>query len=152
MDDRRLLGTVADYQFGPGAGDVLFDEGELSLTHTSSGRPRQIHAPGGRIATYGTDGRLRLGLAGGRRLQRTTPEGAYQVTVGAESVPHVRDGRNAFAKFVLQADEAVRPRDEVLVVGPEGALLAVGRAELAGPDMHDFETGMAVAVREGGDA
>jgi uncharacterized protein with predicted RNA binding PUA domain len=151
--DIEMLRTVADYQFGAGAGKALFSDGEeLSLTRTSSGRPRQVHASDGRVATYGTDGRLRLGLAGGRRLYEgwSGSENAHRVAVGSESVPYVREGRNAFAKFVLQADSAIRPRDEVLVEH-DGTLLAVGRAELAGQGMHDFETGVAVSVREGAD-
>jgi uncharacterized protein with predicted RNA binding PUA domain len=146
-DDIAGLRTVADYQFGAGAGAVLFpDETELSLTRTTSGRPRQIRAPDGRLATYGTDGRFRLGVTGGHRLH-DEHEG-YRVVVGKESVSYVREERNAFAKFVTAADSAIRPRDEVLVVH-DGALLAVGRAELAGAGMDDFETGVAVSVREG---
>lgn len=149
-DDIEGLRTVADYQFGPGAGEVLFPAGEeLSVTQTSSGRPRQIHASAGRVATYGTDGRLRLGLAGGRRLQGAIE--TYRVVVGSESEPYVRDGRNAFAKFVTRADASIRPRDEVLVEHTDGSLLAVGRAELSGEGMLAFETGMAVKVREGTD-
>jgi uncharacterized protein with predicted RNA binding PUA domain len=152
MEDHvEMLRVVADYQFGAGAGEQLFPgDTELSLTRTSSGRPRQVHAPDGRLVTYGTDGRLRLGLAGGRRLHGASgqEEFGYSVVVGAESVPHVTEERNAFAKFVQQADSAIRPRDEVLVVH-DGALLAVGRAELAGRGMLAFETGMAVDVREG---
>jgi uncharacterized protein with predicted RNA binding PUA domain len=150
MDEHiELLRTVADYQFGGGAGRALFPGGEQrSLTRTSSGRPRQVHAPDGRLATYGTDGRLRLGLGGGRRLREEWTGGGYTVVVGAESVPYIRDGRNAFAKFVRQAGSAIRPRDEVLVVH-DGELLAVGRAELSGEGMLAFETGMAVDIREG---
>lgn len=150
-DDIELLRTVADYQFGAGAGSVLLpDEREQSLTRTSSGRPRQVHTPDGRVATYGTDGRLRLGLTGGHRLHKASTNGdaAYSVAVGAESVPYVEEGRNAFAKFVQRVDSDIRPRDEVLVVH-DGELLAVGRAELAGEGMLAFETGMAVYVREG---
>jgi uncharacterized protein with predicted RNA binding PUA domain len=146
-----LLRTVADYQFGTGAGAALFpDSADLSLTRTSSGRPRQVHDSEGRLVTYGTDGRLRLGLAGGRRLHEEWPAGetAYTVAVGSESVPYLREERNAFAKFVCRADSEVRPRDEVLVVH-DGELIAVGRAELSGPGMLAFETGMAVDVREG---
>lgn len=151
-DDIEELRTVAAYQFGPGAGRALFPDGdELSLTRTSSGRPRQVHAPAGRLATYGTDGRLRLGLAGGRRLHDDWPtrSDAYRVAVGDESVPYIREGRNAFAKFVVRADETIRPRDEVLVEHDDGRLLAVGRAELSAEGMLAFETGMAVSVREG---
>jgi len=149
-EDRALLRRVADYQFGSGAGRVLFPDGqELTVTRTSSGRPRQVHAEEGRLVTYGTDGRFRLGLAGGHRLQSGLSAPAYRVVVGSESEPYVREGRNVFAKFVRRADEAVRPRDEVLVEHADGTLLAVGRAELSGAGMGDFETGMAVTVREG---
>ena len=144
------LRAIADYQFGAGAGEALFpSDEELSVTRTSSGRPRQIHTAGGdRLATYGTDGRFRLGLAGGRRLQAGLADPAYRVVVGDESEPFVRDGRNAFAKFVQRADEGIRPRDEVLVEHEDGSLLAVGRAELSGGGMLEFDSGMAVHVRD----
>jgi uncharacterized protein with predicted RNA binding PUA domain len=146
--DEAMLRRVAAYQWGVGAGAALFD-GDIEVTHTSSGRPRQVRAPAGRLVTYATDGRFTLGLAGGRRLQAALDPPAYRVVVGSESEPYVREGRNAFAKFVVEADPAVRPGDEVLVEHERGDLLAVGRAELSGEGMLDFGTGMAVAVREG---
>jgi uncharacterized protein with predicted RNA binding PUA domain len=148
-DDIADLRAVADYQFGSGAGTALLPEAaELTLTRASSGRPRQIHADGERIGTYEMDGRIRLGVAGGRRLQAGLERPAYRVVVGDESEPFVREGRNAFAKFVRSADGAVRPRDEVVVEHRDGYLLAVGRAELSGRGMAEFETGMAVKVRD----
>jgi len=165
--DASDLRTIADYQFGVGAGEALFPRSEdareaddleadarpaedqsadRSVTRTSSGRPRQIHVSAGRVATYGTDGRFRLGLEGGRRLHGATD--GYTVVVGDESDPYVRDGRNVFAKFVSRAETGIRPRDEVLVAHEDGDLLAVGRAELSGAGMLDFETGVAVSVRE----
>ncbi|SDJ23611.1 conserved protein with predicted RNA binding PUA domain [Halovenus aranensis] len=150
IDDLR---TVARYQFGPEAGEALFPQEEsLELTRTSSGRPRQIHADSGRIATYERDGRFRLGIAGGQRLDSGLPASSYRVVVDDESEPFVREGRNVFAKFVVRADEAIRPRDEVLVVHEDGRLLGVGRAELSGEGMLAFETGMAVKTREGVDS
>ena len=147
--DRQVLRRVADYQFGRGAGPALFSAGdELAVTHTSSGRVRQVHGDAGRLVTYGTDGRLRLGLAGGQRLRDALPFPAYRVVVGDESEPFVRDGRNAFAKFVRRADGRIRPRDEVLVEHADGSLLAVGRAELSGGGMLEFNSGMAVHVRD----
>jgi uncharacterized protein with predicted RNA binding PUA domain len=148
-DDIEELRTVADYQFGAGAGALLFPRESLSVTRTSSGRPRQIHDGEARLATYGTDGRFRLGLAGGRRLQEGLDVPAYRVVVGDESEPFIREGRNVFAKFVQAADETIRPRDEVVVEHEDGALLGVGRAELSGDGMLDFETGVAVSIREG---
>lgn len=148
MDETRMLRRAADYQWGPGAGEALF-AGDLEVTHTSSGRPRQVRAPDGRIVTYATDGRFTLGLVGGRRLRTALDPPAYRVVVGSESEPYVREGRNAFAKFVVEADPAIRPGDEVLVEHERGDLLAVGRAELDGEGMDDFETGIAVKIREG---
>lgn len=149
--DRRMLTRVADYQWGPPAGEALFAGEDVTVTHTSSGRPRQVRGPAGRLVTYATDGRFTLGLAGGHRLQGELSDGAYRVVVGSESEPYVRDGRNTFAKFVSAADSAIRPGDEVLVTHERGDLLAVGRAEVSGEAMLEFETGMAVFVREGND-
>ena len=155
MSDSELRGLrrAADYQFGRGAGAALFPAADaIEVTHTSSGRPRQVHADGGRLATYATDGRLVLGLAGGRRLRGALEDPRHRVVVGSESEPFVREGRNAFAKFVQRADPDLRPGDETLVVHENGDLLAVGRAELPGEGMADFETGMAVKVRQGTDS
>ncbi|WP_436928074.1 PUA domain-containing protein [Halosimplex amylolyticum] len=146
--DRAMLTRVADYQWGGGAGAALFADGDLEVTHTSSGRPRQVIGEDGRLVTYATDGRFTLGVAGGRRLDEGLPDGCYRVVVGDESEPFVRDGRNAFAKFVGAADPAIRPGDEVVLTHERGEVLAVGRAELSGQGMLDFETGVAVFVRD----
>ena len=172
-DDVARLRTVADYQFGAGAGRALFAP-PVVVRHTSSGRPEQVLVASGaagaerdangeagaRLVSYGIDGRFTLGAEGGRRLHAALPRDppAYRVFVGDDSEPFVREGRNAFAKFVVAADPDIRPGDEVLVVHErareregtaDGDLLAVGRAELPADAMLDFETGMAVKVREG---
>jgi uncharacterized protein with predicted RNA binding PUA domain len=150
--DLASLRTVADYQFGAGAGTALFPpDGDLTVSRSRSGRPRQVHAGDRRLVTFGTDGRFTLGLAGGRRLVAALDAPAGRVTVGDESEPFVRDGRNVFAKFVTDADPAIRARDEVAVVHERGDLLGVGRAELDAGAMRDFDTGMAVRVRDGAD-
>lgn len=146
--DIEALATVADYQFGAGAGKALF-EGDLVVQRTGSGRPQQILAEGDRVVSYGTDGRFTLGVAGGRRLRAALDPPASRVIVGNESAPFLRDGRNVFAKFVQCVDPAIRPGDEVVVEHHGGDLLAVGRAELSATAMDDFDTGMAIKVRNG---
>lgn len=164
MDDEecRALSTVADYQFGSGAGAALFpaDE-EPDVQRTRSGRPAQIHVEGEpgthaaetgrRLVSYGEDGRFRLGLGGGDRLLSALPSPACRVVVGDESEPFVRDGKNVFAKFVTEVGDEIRSGDEVAVAHEEGYLLAVGRAELSADAMRRFESGMAVKVRNGAD-
>ncbi|WP_253737941.1 PUA domain-containing protein [Halohasta salina] len=149
--DIDALRTVADYQFGAGAGTTLFPTDErFEIRRSTGGRPRQVHTDDARLVSYGVDGRFTLGIAGGRRLL-DLPAPANRVVVGDESEPFVRDGKNTFAKFVSEVDPAVRPGDEVLVVHERGELLAVGRAELSADGMADFDSGMAVKVREGVD-
>jgi uncharacterized protein with predicted RNA binding PUA domain len=155
--EAERLRTVADYQFGAGAGAALFppDE-EQAVRRSSTGRPRQVHAGGERLVTLAEGGRFTLGIEGGRRLVAALSPPTARVAVGDESVPHVRDGRNAFAKFVRWVDPDVRPRDEVLVVHAGAAdaaetLLAVGRARLPATGMEAFGTGVAVSVRESAD-
>lgn len=153
FDTAPRLRTVADHQFGPGAGAALFPaDSDLRVKHTTGGRVAQVHADDGRLVTLTSDGRFTLGLAGGRRLGGALAPPANRVVVGDDSAPYVRDGDSAFAKFVRDVDPAVRSGDEVLVVHEDGALLGVGRAELPADAMLDFETGMAVKTREGAGA
>jgi uncharacterized protein with predicted RNA binding PUA domain len=149
--ERDRLQTVADYQFGRGAGHVLFPDGDTyDVSRSKTGRPVQIAVDGDRLVSVGTDGRFTLGLAGGRRLVAGLEDPAYRVGVGDESEPFVREGKNVFAKFVDSVDPDVRPGDEVVVVHSDtGDVLAVGRAELDARGIRDFDTGMAVKVREG---
>ena len=151
--DLDQLRTIADYQFGAGAGDALFPSDEsMTIKRTTSGRPQQVHAKNGRIVSFGVDGRFTLGLDGGRRLHAVLDTPAYRVVVDDESEPFVRDEKNVFAKFVRDVGPAIRPGDEVLVVHERGELIAVGTATLAADAIADFDTGMAVHVREGAPA
>jgi len=149
-DELARLCTIADYQFGHSAGDALF-AGDPVIRHTATGRPEQVFVAGERLVTYGVDGRFTLGLAGGERLRGAFDAPQVRVVVGEESAPFVREGKNAFSKFVQGLDPAVRPGDEVCIVGPDDDLFGVGRATLAADAMADFETGMAVKTREGAD-
>jgi len=163
------LRQIANFQFGAGAGEVLLPrDGAFAAIRTSSGRIEQAYAVDGvagdgeppdtvgedgepageRLFTQGTDGRFVLSVPGGRRLAAGLEHSAHRVVVGEESVEFVREGRNAFAKFVREVDPGVRPGDEVVVVY-DGDVLGVGRAELSADAMTDFETGVAVFVRHG---
>ncbi|MGM0446700.1 MAG: PUA domain-containing protein [Methanobacteriota archaeon] len=154
------LRTAADYQFGAGAGDALFPPDDtLTVRRSSGGRPRQVidgdvddtpgSSEGDRLVSYGTDGRFTLGLAGGKRIADAFAESRHRMVVGEESEPFVREGRNAFAKFVAAADDGIRPGDEVLVVDGSGAIFGVGRAELSGTEAEELGSGVAVKTRDG---
>lgn len=149
-DERDMLTAIASYQFGTDIGDKLFDAiGEVECRRSKTGRVRELYVDDEHVASLSTAGRFTLGIAGGRALHCITDPPNHRVWMDAEAVPFVRDGRNAFAKFVTGVDPQIRPRDEVLIVDGSDALIAIGRAELAPGDMVAFDRGVAVSVRDG---
>jgi len=145
----RRVQVIADYQFGEGAGNVLFPEGcEFTLSRT--GRIRQVLQGGLRLATVrAEDGRLTLGIEGALRLKRALPPPAYRVVINPEVAEFVGAGKNAFARHIVSADRAIRSGDEVMVVCGDDELLATGSAMMSGGEMLAFNYGVAVKVRQG---
>ena len=147
--DLRRVRAIADYQFGPGAGKALFPDEVEIIRSKRTGRIKHVYLRGSLLATVrAEDGLLSLTIAGAERLSPFLGE-RYKVVVSEEAAPFVAEGRSAFAKHVLRADPGIRPGDEVLVVAPDGSLLAVGRAVLSGREMVIFKRGVAVKIRAG---
>ncbi|MDF1557302.1 MAG: archaeosine synthase subunit alpha [ANME-2 cluster archaeon] len=131
-----MLQSIADYQFGRGAGDLLVPENAT------------IKAPFPKHQIY--DGRTPLGtlnastgaliptLEGGRRLMEL---GTYQVHID-DFVP----GSNLLAPGVVDADPDIRPSDQVIVVGKRA--IGVGRALMGGDEMIRSSRGVAVDLRQ----
>ncbi len=140
--------AVAEYQFGEGASEAFRDIFvELSR---KTGMPRQIKAGGKHVATFrAEDGLLTLGIEGARRLHKLLPYPMKRVVVNEDAEPFARKGKNVFAKFVIDADESIRPYDEVLVVNKNDELLATGQSLLNGKELRIFQQGLAVKVRRG---
>jgi archaeosine synthase len=131
----RTLRALADYAFGDGAGDRLFDD------PTVEGRyPKLVAREDGEqvAAVVPRYGSLAFTLAGARRaLDRGV---ALRVEID-DFVPR----GSVLAPGVVDADESIRPGDEVVVEGP--AALAVGRAAMSGPEMVGSSRGVAVDAR-----
>lgn len=150
-DLRRVRG-VAEYQFGPGSGAALFPDG-VSFEHSKrTGKVRFIRLGDVLIASLRpTDGLLTLTIAGAERLVSQVNPLGCTVTVLDEVGEFVSQGRNVFAKHVVEADDGVRPRDEVIVLDSKKGVLAVGRALLTREEMLAFGVGVAVKTRRGRD-
>jgi len=141
----EIVRATADFQFGPGAGDALVPEGAKLM-----GKPyRQIlcQVQKEQVCSYVADtGLLSLTLGGARRL---APLNRYWVHLDAPSVK----GGSIFAVGVRDADQSIRPGDEVIVINSHDEVTAVGRSEMSGREMSELERGRAVSVRhkeEGG--
>ena len=137
--EHNTIKAIADYQFGSGAGENAFGDSEI---YTTSRYPKlQVRLEGGeQLATmvpqYGV---LAFTLAGARHLlDADVPIGRIEID---GFVPH----GSVLAPGVLEADESIRPGDEVVIEGPKA--FAVGRAVMSGPEMVESTRGIASEVR-----
>jgi len=147
-DEEVKLRAIADYQFGSGAGELLFEEIEVERSRT--GRIRRISSQGKLLATLrASDGLLVPSFEGAKRLLKLEPPENRVVIEDDEVCGLVRDGKSVFARFVSACGPEIRPGEEVLVVDGQDGLLATGRAVLNGGEMLAFERGVAVRVRSG---
>ncbi|ADT83890.1 tRNA guanosine(15) transglycosylase TgtA [Thermococcus barophilus] len=145
---KLYIQAVAEYQFGEGAAEA-FKDAFVELSR-KTGMPRQIKAKGKHLATFrAEDGLLTLGIEGAKRVHQILPYPRMRVVVNEDAEPFARKGKNVFAKFVIDADENIRPYDEVLVVNKNDELLATGQTLLSGKELKIFQQGLAVKVRRG---
>ena len=137
----RELATVraiADFQFGDGAGDEVFDD-EVT-TESFYPKLRVRDGDGTHLATmvpqYGT---LSLTLDGARAwLDSDAP--TKRVEIGG----FVPSG-SVLAPGIVDADAEIRPGDEVVFEGPTA--FGIGRAECHGRAMVDSTRGVCIDVR-----
>ena len=146
----QKIRSIANYQFGKGAGEKLFPD-EVKIVHSRrTGKIRHVYLGEKILATLRpTNGLFSLTIAGAKRIVEGVKPKRLWVKVGAEAQPFVIRGRSVFAKHVIDADEEIRPQEEVMVIDEGSELLAVGRALLTGREMKAFERGVAVRVRRG---
>ncbi|AZH24380.1 archaeosine synthase subunit alpha [Haloplanus aerogenes] len=129
--------AIADYQFGPGAGDDLFPDLQTTSRHPKlqvrDGSGTQLAA---QVPQYGV---LSFTLAGARHwAESDAPTKRVEID---SFVPH----GSVLAPGVVDASADIRAGDEVVVEGP--VAFGVGRAEMSGPEMRDSTRGVAVEVR-----
>jgi len=142
--------SIADYQFGKGVGVRLFPENVNIVYSKTTGRIRYLNLNGKRLATLRpTDGLLSLSITAARLVAENRGFARCFVTVQKDVSEFVADGGDVFAAHVVKADNAIRAKDEVIVVDEDNRVLAVGRALLSSSEMKAFKTGVAVKVRHG---
>jgi len=142
--------SIADYQFGKGVGVKLFPENVDIVYSKATGRIRYLNLNGERLATLRpTDGLLSLSITAAGLMVEKVEFARCFVTVQKDVSTFIADGHDVFAAHVVKVDDAVRAKDEVIVVDEDGHVLAVGRALLSSVEMKVFKTGVAVKVRHG---
>ncbi|MFB0558664.1 MAG: PUA domain-containing protein [Candidatus Bathyarchaeia archaeon] len=148
--DLRRIRRIADYQFGSGCGDALFPD-DISIEHSkNTGKIRHVRLDGVLLASLRpTDGLFALTIAGAEMLASELESLDFTVTVLDEVAEFISQGRNVFAKHVVDAGGKIRPGDEVVILDSKRRVLAVGRALLNREEMLAFDVGVAVKTRRG---
>ena len=146
----QKIRSIADYQLGKSAGNILFPKNVNIVFSRRTGRIRHIYLNGKLLATLRpTDGMFSLTIEGAKRLVKGAKPFRLWVKVQKDVEPFVAQGKSVFAKHVTDADLEIRPQEEVAVIGEKNKVLAVGRAVLTGREMKAFKHGVAVKVRRG---
>ena len=148
--DLRRIRAVADYQLGFGAGAALFPD-EVRIVHSrNTGRIRHIYLEKDLLATFRpNDGLFTLTIFAAKRLMERIPSLAYTVIVSEEAAEFVAQGKNVFAKHVVDAGDRIRPGEEVIILSDRGDVVGTGKALLLAEEMRTFKTGVAVKTRRG---
>ena len=142
--------SIADYQFGKGVGVRLFPVNVKISYSKTTGRIRYVSLNGERLATLRpTDGLLSISINAANFMAENMGSARCFVTVREDVAKFVAEGSDVFAAHVVKADDAIRAKDEVIVVDEDNRVLAVGRALLSSSEMKAFKVGVAVKVRHG---
>jgi 7-cyano-7-deazaguanine tRNA-ribosyltransferase len=148
--DMQRVKSVADMQFGKGAGEILCRGNVDLIKSKKTGKIRNVISNGEHVLSMrASDGMFTLKIDGAKRLHKGFSSPKLRVVVDDDSVQFNKEGKNVFAKFVLECDEELRPMDEALVVDKNDELIAIGRALMNREEMLSFDIGVAVKVREG---
>ena len=149
-DDIKKVKAIADYQFGVGAGKALF-AGNINIEKSKkTGKIRHIYD--GKVLIVNmraSDSYLILSKEGAKRLHNAMPYPQNRVVVNKDSEPFALDGKSVFCKFVVDCDDNIRAKDEVLIVNEEDKLLAYGKSLLCACEIKEFMTGQAIKTRKG---
>jgi predicted RNA-binding protein (TIGR00451 family) len=154
MNDKQnellKIRSIADYQLGKGTGKALFPDKVNIVRSINTGRIRHVYLAHDLLATLRpTDGMFSLTLAGAKRLIKGAKSPRLWVKVQKDIESFIAQGKSVFAKHVVDADEEIRPQEEVIIIGENNRVLAVGKAVLTGKEMKAFKHGVAVKVRRG---
>ena len=149
IDELSEFRMIAEIQFNV-KGELLIPDHAYVSISPNTNRIRLIIVNGEKyLSIRARDYRFNLHVPAGRVLNNILPHPKLRVYVKKDYSEFIGRGETLFSKHVLMADPDIRPGDEVLVVDPDGELLAVGRSRLTGWEMVYYNRGEAVKIREG---
>jgi len=145
----RIVRAIADYQFGGGIGEKLFDDECIVKISKRTGRPKYVYEGEEVLATVRyPDNLLALTLKGAEKLSKILPRPRFRVVIKPKALNKILKGMNPTARDILNVDEKILPGEEVLIEDLKGELIGVGRAVVSGSLMKDLASGVVVKLRK----
>ncbi len=139
---------IFNYQFGKSLFSLV-DKGKIRLQRSkNTGKIRNVfYREKPIMALRATDGLFSLNYEGAMIIHSGFHYPMHRVVVDREVTEFIEEGKNVFAKFVEDADPAIRPHEDVIIVDRDDTLLSYGRAILNRDEMMQFQRGIAVKNR-----
>ena len=132
---------IIDFQFGSGMGSILFPQSMRIKVEGNYPRVQRFFINNAQVATLvPEDGLFALTFLGAEKL---VEKGFYFVEFDGVKI----EGGTLYCVAVSDADEQIRPQDEVFIVNKDRRILAVGKAVLSGKQMVMAKKGPAVKIR-----
>lgn len=141
---------IADYQFGFGAGNALFDSDCIFILSKTK-RVKQILSSNNNrlVSIRSMDGFMTLSIHGAKKLHNYFSYPKMRVVISEEAIPYVSIGKSVFCKHVSFIDSDLNCMDEVLIVDNRDNLVATGQLLLSPIEIINTNIGPAVSVRVG---
>ena len=137
--------AILSYQFSPEVAEALLRGGSVSVETGSRGSIRGVFVGGRRLLTLRPgDGMFSLSLEAARIIASVVPPPRFRVVVRGDR----ELTGSVLVSDVVEVDPELRPGDEVIVVGVDGSILAVGRLKLPPAMLEGLSRGEVVRVRK----
>ncbi len=132
-DPVEWIRALLKYQFG------LELRGEVEVDVAKTGMIRSVRLDGEVIGTVRRrDGLFVPNIRGGEAIVKGTEHPRNRIVVKEEAVPFVSKGRTLFTKFAEEWDPDLRAKQEVVLVDPDGNVIATGTSLLSAREIPEF--------------
>ena len=146
MDHALKLRQTIDALFGQGVSKNLPKELDITFSR-KTGRIRTVSYKGDMLCTLRIDGGLAISPIFAQILLKSKSFKEYCLEVNKDAAPFVQEGRSVFCKHVVWCGKKVRISADTPVLF-KNKVIAVGKAVLSYEMINDFDSGVAVKVRD----
>lgn len=149
----EYLKSIASYQFSHEIASCLFSDNRTFLIQKSltTNRIRNVLTEDKKLylVLRAQDNLFSLTDTSGNIIKNCSSPPSFRFILQSDVAEFIKEGKNAFCKFVVDADKNIRAGDEVLLVDENDNLIGIGRARVSGEEVKQYKRGLAVIVKRG---